>query len=86
MAALIVIRLRGPILGDLTTERRIPWQRAMVMFYIVTSSAGRTAATKSKGAIQFPSSGRLLVTGWGTLYSHEPLARLLTPRFCKEAC
>lgn len=86
MAALIVIRLCGPILGDLTTERRIPWQRAMVMSYIVTSSAGRTAATKSKGATQFPSSGRLLVTGWGTLYSHDPLARLLTPRFCKEAC
>lgn len=51
MAALIGIRLCGPILGDLTTERRIPWRRAMVMFYIVTSSAGTTAVPKSKGAI-----------------------------------
>lgn len=74
MAVLIVTRLCGPILGDLTTGRKIPWQRAMVTFYIVTSSAGRTAVTKSMGAIQFLSSGQRLVTGWSMRYSHDSLS------------
>ena len=74
MAVLIVTRLCGPILGDTTTGRKIPWQRAMVTFYIVTSSAGRTAVTKSMGAIQFLSSGQRLVTGWSMRYSHDSLS------------